>query len=340
MKIQDFSLSLTTPFETAQTAITARDGYLVRIDNTTSGIGEATPLPGWTEPSDACAATLRRFQDTDADASDQSVLDTLSDTPAARHGLSLAIKDRDAKHAGQPLYQALGGQTRVESLPVNATIGDTGVENTVEAALRAVNAGFECLKIKVGSRDLDTDVARLAAVRDAVGAHIALRVDANGSWSLDTARAAITRFADLDLAYIEQPLALTALDGLANLRGGEIPIAVDESLREYSPRELLRQEVADIFILKPMVLGGLDHARTAAQRVRDAGLDVVITTTIDAVVARTSAVHLAASLPTTHAHGLATGDRLRTDLAADPAPVKDGRIQVPQQPGHGVRGVW
>jgi len=87
-----------------------------------------------------------------------------------------------------------------------------------------------------------------------------------------------------------------------------------------------------------MALGGVDRARQAALEAREAGVEPVVTTTIDAVVARTAALHLAASVPDLPACGLATADRLAEDLAPDPAPVEDGRMAVPDAPGHGVEG--
>ena len=89
-----------------------------------------------------------------------------------------------------------------------------------------------------------------------------------------------------------------------------------------------------------MALGGLDRAREAALAARSRGVDVVVSNTVDGVVARTAAGHLAASLPEVRACGLATADRLAEDLGPDPAPIEGGAMAVPQDPGHGAEGVW
>lgn len=338
MKIQDFSLPLKHPLQTARIPITTRDGFLIKIRNTHTGIGEATPLPDWTESLDTCRTTLTTYQEQSRQTTDQPNFELLSDTPAARHGIALAIADLEAKQADQPLYQALGRQATVDSIPVNATIGDATVEETVTQAIEAVNDGYSCLKIKVGAQSLTTDAARLTAVRDAVGPEITIRADANGAWSRSTARDAINRFSEADIAYLEQPLPASDLDGLAALQGGATQIAIDETLCIHPLADILQRNVADIMIIKPMVLGGVDQARQAAQRIRTTGRDVIFTTTIDGVVARTAAAHLAASLPTSRPHGLATAEYLTTDLATDPAPITAGRMQIPQTPGHGVTG--
>jgi L-alanine-DL-glutamate epimerase-like enolase superfamily enzyme len=85
-----------------------------------------------------------------------------------------------------------------------------------------------------------------------------------------------------------------------------------------------------------MVLGGPGNAHTVAMRALELGVDPVVTTTVDAVVARTAAVHVAAAVPDIRPCGLATAGLLEDDLGADPAPVVDGSITVPQGPGLGL----
>lgn len=117
-------------------------------------------------------------------------------------------------------------------------------------------------------------------------------------------------------------------------------MALDESLAETSVAAALDADAADVLVCKPMALGGLDRVREAAALARKRGVEVVVTTTIDAVVARTGAIHLAASLGDVPACGLATAGLLADDLADDPAPVEGGRMRVPQRKGLGVEGAW
>jgi L-alanine-DL-glutamate epimerase-like enolase superfamily enzyme len=167
-----------------------------------------------------------------------------------------------------------------------------------------------------------------------VGPAVALRVDANGAWDRETAPLALDRLEPLDLAYVEQPLPAADLDATARLRAeSDVPVALDESLAEHSVGAVLAADAADALVIKPMALGGPDRALEAALRAREAGVEPVITTTIDAVVARTAAVHVAGAIPDVSACGLATGGLLAEDLAPDPCPVVDGRVAVPDGPG-------
>ena len=341
VSVRPFALDLARPLETAAGSIETREGFLVRIeDDGEAGAGEATPLPGWTESLADCRVALERAASALDSASADAALDELDSTPAARHGVSGAIADLEARRAGVPLYRHLGADSRVESVPVNATVGDCAADETAERAEEAIAAGFDCLKVKVGVREVAEDADRLAAVREAVGPDVGLRADANGAWNREQARAAFEVFADPGVAYVEQPLDRSDIAGHAGLRGGSVGVALDETLSETSAASVLAADAADVFVLKPMAVGGLDRAREVATRAREAGVAAVVTTTIDAVVARTGAVHLAASLPDVPACGLATAGLLADDLASDPAPVDGGRVKVPQDAGLGVEGAW
>jgi L-alanine-DL-glutamate epimerase-like enolase superfamily enzyme len=224
----------------------------------------------------------------------------------------------------------------VRSVPVNATLGDADPETTARRAERAAAEGFDCLKLKVGVRSVEADCERVRAVREAVGPSVELRADANGAWSREEAAAALEAYAEFGVSYVEQPLAPDDLAGHRELRGGSVGIAVDESLRDHGVDAVVDAEAADVVVLKPMAVGGVDRARRAALDARGAGIEPVVSTTVDAVVARTGAVHLAASLPDVLPCGLATGSMLASDLSPDPAPVVDGAVEVPQSTGLGL----
>jgi len=336
LAVEPFSVHLSEPLRTADGTISERRGFLVFVEREgSSGVGEATPLPGWTESYEECREALGRAA-TVAEELDWGIALARTDAPAARHGLSLALVEARARAAGRPLYRQLGAEEPIHSVPVNATLGDDDPNATADAAKRATQAGFDCLKVKVGARSVVADIERVRAVRARVGGSVELRVDANGAWTREEAETAIEAFADLSVSYVEQPLPAADLAGHRALRGGAVGVAVDESLREHEIAEIIDAEAADVVVVKPMVAGGPDRTRETALRAREAGVEPVISTTVDAVVARTGAVHVAASIPDVLSCGLATGSMIRSDLSADPAPVVDGAIEVPQIPGLGL----
>lgn len=333
--IDPFQVRLSEPLDTARGPIRERNGLLVTVEyDGHYGVGEATPLPGWTESYEACREALERAKAV-ADELDPGIALGRMDAPAARHGLSLAFAEARARAEDWSLYRALGGEF-VETVPVNATLGSsTGPEAAGEAAVRAVEEGFETLKLKVGSNGVEEDIERVRAIRDAVGADVALRVDANGAWTPEQAQTALDSLAALDVAYLEQPLPKTELDAHAEL-SGPVDIALDESLAAYSIEEIVAADAADVVVLKPMVIGGPDLTVDTARRAREAGIEPVVSNTVDAVVARTGAVHVAAAIPDVSPCGLATASLLETDLGPDSAPVENGEILVPQRAGLGL----
>lgn len=346
MHIEPFTVRLDPPLETARGTIRNREGFLVTVEyQGTDGIGEATPLPGWTESLEECRDALDRSRAV-GDELDWGVALAKLDAPAARHGLSLAFAEANARANERPLYRYLDAGERgandhaadgvVESVPVNATLGaHTTPAESARVAPQRVKEGYSCLKLKVGSQSVEDDLERVRAIRDAVE-DVDIRVDANGAWTVDEASRALEGLAALDVEYVEQPLPTAALEATCSLREQGVDIALDESLAAHDVETILDLGAADVLVIKPMVVGGPDIAREAASQCRAAGVEPVISTTVDAVVARTAAVHVAASIPDVGPCGLATGDRLSTDLVPDPAPVSEGRITVPQQPGLGL----
>jgi o-succinylbenzoate synthase len=349
--LRPFSLPLSDPFETARGTIERRDGFLLRLEadsgdpadgdrpDASVGVGEATPLPGWTEHHDECEAALRNAAETinreaDSEPDADALLADLGETPAARHALDLALADLRASREGVPLYRHLGASNRVETVPVNATVGDAGAEETLEEAKRAANAGFECLKVKVGARPVSADVERIEAVSDALPG-IELRADANGAWTRTQAQQFLDAVGD-KLSYVEQPVPATDLASLAALSG---PVALDETLAAVALEDALDADPHAV-VLKPMALGGPRKAVELAEQAREADVLPVVTTTVDGAVARTAAVHVAAAIPEHAACGLATATMLESDLGPDIAPVADGRAVVPQGDGNGTADTW
>lgn len=330
MEIEPFSLPLCRPLGTAAGEIETRRGFVLRTElDGTPGVGESTPLPGWTESLDECERILSRIDDP------RTALEShrLSNTPAARHGLSLAVLDAEARTGGRPLYRQLGGEHEVASVPVNATVGDGTPAQTVDAVEDAVDAGYPAIKVKVGNRRPTADLERIEAIRDNRPA-VELRVDANGAWDLETAERIVPELAGLDVSVVEQPLPASDLEGHALLRGRGTEIALDEGLVRHGSDAVLDVGAADVLVCKPMALGGLDVARAAVRSAREAGIDALVTTTIDGAIARAAAVHLAASIPEVRPCGLATGGLLESDLRDGIAPVADGAVAVPQGKGN------
>ncbi len=214
-----------------------------------------------------------------------------------------------------------------DEVPVNATVPAVGPERAGEL-VRAFASDTVKVKVAEAGQDPGQDVERVAAVRDALGADGAIRVDANGAWEVDEA---VTRITELDraaggLQYVEQPCR--TLDELAAVRRRvDVRIAVDESIRTAEdPVRVAAAEAADVVVLKVQPLGGIRRAMEVADA---CGLPVVVSSALETSIGLAIGVAFAAALPELpYACGLGTGRFLARDVVPSPLQPVDGRIAV------------
>jgi O-succinylbenzoate synthase len=225
-----------------------------------------------------------------------------------------------------------------DRVPVNVTVPAVGPEQA-----RAIVAGSGCrtAKVKVAEpgEPESADIARVEAVRDALGRGGRLRVDANAGWSVDTAARMLHALAPFGLEYAEQPCA--TLPELAELRRRtDVPLAADESIRRAEdPLAVRLAGAADIVVIKVQPLGGVAASLEIAQA---CGLPAVVSSAVETSVGLAAGVALAAALPgLEHACGLATMSLLAGDVAADSLTEQDGFLPVrPVVPDPALLSRW
>jgi O-succinylbenzoate synthase len=212
-----------------------------------------------------------------------------------------------------------------DQVPVNVTVPAVG---PAQAHAVVTASGCRTAKVKVAEpgQSLADDIARVAAVRDALGPSGAIRVDANAAWDVATAERALRELSRYGLEYAEQPCP--GLDDLAELRRRvDVPLAADESIRRAAdPLAVHVPDAADIVVLKAQPLGGVRAALALADAY---GLPVVVSSALETSVGLAAGLALAAALPELpYACGLATMSLLDGDVTADPLVAQDGAIPV------------
>jgi O-succinylbenzoate synthase len=210
-------------------------------------------------------------------------------------------------------------------IPVNVTVPAVGPE---QAHAIVAASGCRTAKVKVAERGqpAGADIARVEAVRDALGPDGRIRIDANGAWDVDQAERALRELGRFGLEYAEQPCA--TLDELARLRRRvNVPVAADESIRRADdPMAVRAAGAADIVVLKAQPLGGVRAALAIAEA---CGLPVVVSSAVETSVGLAAGVALAAALPDLpYACGLATMSLLTQDVTAAPLVARDGALPV------------
>jgi L-Ala-D/L-Glu epimerase len=247
--------------------------------------------------------------------------------PRALAALDLALWDLAGRRAGQPVWRLLGA-VDAPAVEVNATIAAADPERAAAEATAAREARFRCVKVKVG---LPGDLERVRAVRSAAGADMAIRLDANGAWSVDEAIVALGELEPLGIELCEQPAS--GLGAVARVSAEtSIPVALDESASEPAA---LDHRVCDAVCLKIARSGGITGLLDAASRARRAGYRVYLASTLDGPLGIAAALHVAAVLRPDLPSGLATLELFQG--RPDPLAAREGRIPPPDGPGLGPR---
>ncbi len=216
-----------------------------------------------------------------------------------------------------------------DEIPVNATI--PAVDAASVAGILARFDGCRTAKVKVAEsgQRLSDDIARVAAVRAALGPEGRIRVDANGGWNVDEAEHAVHAFAEFDLEYVEQPCATVEelIDLRRRVKYMGIPIAADESVRKATdPLEVARAGAADLLVIKAQPLGGVHRALDI---VAEAGLPAVVSSALDTSIGLSMGAALAATLPELDFDcGLGTAALLASDVTRTPLLPQNGKIRV------------
>lgn len=218
-------------------------------------------------------------------------------------------------------------------VPVNVTVP---VVTPTRAAELVRAAGCSTAKVKVAGVDSDpaADLARLVAVREALGPSGLIRIDANGAWTVDQALEALTAMSVVGLEYAEQPCA--SVDELAELRsrlaqrGVDVPVAADESIRRAAdPRLVAERSAADLIVIKNQPLGGW----RACLELVDLGLPMVVSSALETSIGLYDCLRLAAALPTLdHACGINTARLFSGDVVATSLIARDGYLEVGDRP--------
>jgi L-alanine-DL-glutamate epimerase-like enolase superfamily enzyme len=298
----------------------------------TTGFGEAAPLTGYDGASmdDVVAAIescRRLLEDSDGADCDEllSACASVALLPQALAAIDLALWDLAGRRAGQPVWRLLGAAD-APPVAVNWTVAATGRAGAAREASLAREAGFRCLKVKVGTGD---DAGLLAAVRAAAGPEMAIRIDANGSWSHDAAIAALATLEPVGLELCEEP-ASGAAEVAQVAAGTGVPVAIDETATEPGA---LDWRLCAAACLKVSSSGGIAGLVSNAERARAAGYEIYLASTLDGPLGIAAALHAAAAVRPDRPCGLATL-RLFERSGGGLAP-QAGLMAVPAGPGLG-----
>lgn len=302
-----YCLPLRRPWQTSRGRIDERCGRLLRLmgDDGRLGWGDCAPWPEFGIGEDAALAFAEEC----------------------------ACLDLAAQQAELPLNAWLSGQPPVATVAVNANLGEiSGIDDARLAS--ALDEGYPVLKIKVGSGRWADEIARLRQLARRLPAGASFRLDANAAWDVSAATGFLDACTGLPVECVEEPLRDPDPDRLAGLQQRvPFPLAIDESCRLLDAG-FFRQPPVRRLVLKPARHGGLLASMAIALRARAAGLDCIVTSSLESACGVLACAQLAAAVAPQAVHGLATGEWLLGNTGQSPA-IADGRLALPVLPGLG-----
>jgi L-alanine-DL-glutamate epimerase-like enolase superfamily enzyme len=219
-----------------------------------------------------------------------------------------------------------------------ADISFVDPDEAVRRAVAAVEDGYQCVKLSIGSRFPEHDLAVVSQVREAIGPRIAIRADADEAWSPERAIATLRQLEEFRLEFVEQPVMGLDLKGMAQVRRAvDIPIAADESMHTVGDAEkVIEAGAADVLVVKPTAAGGIRASQRIMALCRENGLRSIIASSMETGVGTAAALHLTSCLGEAEASGLSSGKLLESDLLVHPLVPVRGHMTVPQTPGLGI----
>ena len=272
---------------------------------------------------------------------------------SALSALDIALWDLAGKATGLPVCALLGGKVRdkvaVYATGLYYTEGEFP-DRLLDEARGYVAAGFKGMKTKVGGLSIAEDVARVRALRDAIGPDIHLMVDANEAYNATTAIRIGQQLADLDLVWFEEPVNAQDLDAYLEVKAA-LPMAIagGENLRtRYEFKPYLTRRAYDIVQPDIMHCGGITEMQRICAMANACGIQVNPHVWGSPVMIAAT-LHLAATLPPCPPARNAqpymqepvmefdrTPSAIRQELCAVPFDQENSFVRVPTGPGLGI----
>ena len=257
----------------------------------------------------------------------------------ARAGIEMALLDLTGRLLGVPVHVLLGGRLR-DRVPVAWPLasGDPGRDrDEIDEMLGTGRAS--AFKVKMGAETLRSDLARVAALAEALAGRAGLRVDPNESWTEIDAMAALPRLREIGVELIEQPVPREQPAALARIAAAAgVPIMVDEGVcTEADMLDVACRGAAHLVSLKVMKSGGLHASARIAAIAAAAGIPAYLGTFLESSLGTAAGLHLAAAIPDLPFGGEVIGPMLLAeDLTHMPVAYEGGAALLPAGPGLGV----
>lgn len=351
VKLGKISVPLRVPFKTALRSVNSVEDVIVEVRTDTGAVGYGEAPPTGAITGDTTGAIVGAIQDHIArsivgmevdDFEDvlQTVQKCVVKNTSAKAAVDMALWDLYGQLYRIPVYKLMGGARK--QIVTDITISVNPPEEMARDAVNAVERGYDTLKIKVGANP-ELDVARLTAVRQAIGDKPRIRIDANQGWEPKQAVRLLNQMQDkgLDIEFVEQPVKAHDFQGLKYVtQRSYVPVLADESV--FSPEDaltIMQMGAADLVNIKLMKCGGLYNALKIASAAEVYGVECMIGCMLEAKISVNAAVHLACAKKIITKIDLDGPVLCSEDPILGGAVFEEQLITVSDEPGLGIQGV-
>jgi o-succinylbenzoate synthase len=259
----------------------------------------------------------------------EALLEELSEFPAIQFGLETAFLDFNANKPFV-LFPSKFTEGQAE-IPINGLVWMGNTDFMKSQIYSKLASGFDCIKIKIGALDFDTEFKLLQSIRKEYDTNtIEIRVDANGAFSTNEALEKLKCLSDLQLHSIEQPIASGQIEAMAKLCAkSPLPIALDEELigvHDVTKRNYLLQTInPQYIILKPTLVGGFSGSQSWIDLAESLSVEWWITSALESNVGLNAIAQWTYQLNVQRPQGLGTG-ALFTNNLVSPLKIINGRL--------------
>jgi L-alanine-DL-glutamate epimerase and related enzymes of enolase superfamily len=334
------TLHFKNPAGTSRGVYTTRNIWYVKITDDSQpcreGIGECAPLHDLS--MDASPNYEKRLRQACSEIEKSGHLDTdsLRDSPSMLFGLETAFRNLTY---GNIMWDSPFARGE-EGLRINGLIWMGDYDTMLSRIEEKMQAGFHCIKLKIGAIDFEKEIALLKHIRNHYSAKkIEIRVDANGAFSAEEAMAKLERLAKLDLHSIEQPIRAGQWQEMAKLtRSTPLPIALDEELiginNTNDKRRLIETIRPQYIILKPTLHGGIQGSEEWIKIMSETSESENawwITSALESNVGLNAIAQWSATLNNPMPQGLGTG-QLFTDNILSPLTIQGEKLWYKKEP--------
>lgn len=323
---------------------------VIHTDEGVHGTGEANGSPDWSGETQGSAKALIEGRIAPELVGENPLdvtrimagLDKIHGNPFAKAAIEMALLDLQGKAWGVPVYRLLGGAVRSLEVPLRFPLFPVDPDQAAEVAAKVTSEGCRTVKVKVGRDDMDADLERVAAVREAVGDDVRVTVDANGGWSVSEAVRIAPGLERLGVAFIEQPTDRANLEALAYVRQrSALPIMADEAVFTMQDAlTCLRAGAADVISVYPGKNGSIRNVLAIAAAAEAVGVHCAIGSNMEWDVASAAMAHVTVAAPNIRPERYGAdiiGVNFHVERALEtPLDSTTARFVTPDRPGLGV----